>query len=119
VSHTPGPWFVEHTDDDYYMNMTVISTVDSGEEHTGDFHTDGVVAIVWHQSHPMVMRDSLDMADSNARLIASAPDLLAACELVISDTAIVNDNGKYATVQISSGVLDEVRAALKKAKGNQ
>jgi hypothetical protein len=54
--------------------------------------------------------------EANASLIAAAPELLAACELVISDTAIVKDNGKYATVQISSGVLEEVEEVIRKAK---
>ena len=57
------------------------------------------------------------LAFERGTLIRQRDELLAACELAISDTAIVSDNGKYATVQISSGVLEEVKAAIKKAKG--
>ena len=44
-------------------------------------------------------------------------ELLEALETVVNESVVVYDNGKYSTAQITSGVLDEARAAIKKARG--
>jgi hypothetical protein len=102
MGHTPGPWRCDRLTDNTGKPYATLY----------ESHIDLGVCMIWA---PLGNTEQ----EANAKLIAAAPELLAACELVISDTAIVDDNGKYATVQISSGVLDEVRMALKKAKGDQ
>jgi len=100
--HTPGPW--DYSDQKGSRKHCYLGQVwDSNGES---------LAVLDSTTDPAV-------ATANARLIAAAPELLSACELVISDSAVVSDNGKFATVQISSGVLDEVKAAIQKALGTK
>lgn len=44
-------------------------------------------------------------------------DLLEALESVVDESVVVYDNGKYQTVQITSGVLDDAEDAIKKTRG--
>ena len=89
-----GPWFVRHTDDAHFMNMTVVSKTDRGELHDGRQY-DGerdTVAITFHQLIPTVGDDSSedtdskdwDLGDNASLLISRAPDhaLFAAAAMV-------------------------------------
>ena len=54
-----------------------------------------------------------------AHLIASAPDLLAALEAVLSSTCgNVGDDGYEGCIRIEAKALDRAIAAISKAKGN-
>ena len=54
----------------------------------------------------------------NGNLIASAPDLLAALEIVISSTCgDVGDDGYEGCIRIEAKALERVRLAISKAKG--
>jgi hypothetical protein len=55
--------------------------------------------------------------EANARLIASAPDLLAALEELTNIVQGVLDDGVYPRDLIDSFTLQPARAALKKARG--
>lgn len=62
AKHTPGPWFAEELD----LGWSV-------------FHESGIAAIC--RVHGGVTNDAgIDAAKENARLIAAAPRLLAACK---------------------------------------
>lgn len=55
---------------------------------------------------------------SDARLIASAPDLLAALEIILSSTCgDVGDDGYDGCVRIEAKALERARAIISKAKG--
>ena len=86
VQHTPGPWLaLDYTGTDEPAWHVV----------PGDFH--GTIA-------------TLDPEQSaNARLIAAAPDLLAALEALVANL----DEGDF----ISTTRIDAARAALSKARG--
>ena len=72
-SHSPLPWFIRHCDDEHSMNMTVISSKDYGDWHSGRFNNEpDTVAIVFHQLIPQVGCDSDDFGDDNAALICEA-----------------------------------------------
>ena len=56
--------------------------------------------------------------EANARLIASAPDLLDALEIVLSSTCgDVGDDGYDGCIRIEAKALERARAAIAKAKG--
>jgi hypothetical protein len=60
-----------------------------------------------------------DILPEDARLIASAPDLLAALEVVLSSTCgNVGDDGYEGCIRIEAKALDRAIAAISKAKGN-
>jgi hypothetical protein len=88
VSHTPGPWHVRQGSD----CLHVVS--DDTTMHTGCISFAG-------NGH------------ANARLIAAAPEMLAALKLIES----VYRQNAVADVSEPSSVLDAVQAAIAKADG--
>jgi hypothetical protein len=87
--HTPGPWFCENGD-----NRWVVWD-DAGMACICDVHT-GV------EPDPSGTR--------HAHLIAAAPDLLAACELMLT---------VYGLAQEAPHAVEVMQAAIAKAKGKQ
>ena len=75
TTHTPGPWKYSYTvlenQESYYA---IIGTPINGEEHLP--HKGGFIAKVTGVKARQ---------EANARLIAAAPDLLAALEFLLSD----------------------------------
>jgi len=63
-AHTPGPWYVDSCDDDLVFSANGLHIATVGNEHQPDQSAEEITA--------------------NARLIAAAPDLLAAAEKVIA-----------------------------------
>jgi hypothetical protein len=107
--HTPGPWAIHTCNengpflDSFYLSTTA-QTWDGNEEEriicrfptgTGQFSDMG--------------RENL----ANARLIASAPDLLSALEFLLADYIAIN--GENLTGSLVPA--DKAREALRKAKG--
>lgn len=87
--HTPGPWHFAPSLDDTYV---VCESDDNGAS---------TVALVY----------AADAAKPDARLIAAAPDLLAALEKVLAAYEAAREPG-HGTI-----LIDEARAALAKARG--
>ena len=83
TSHTPGPWEVFNSHTGPYV-------IDSAEQGA-------ICKLEWCLE-----------AEANARLIASAPELLAALKRLLSDVIVCYD----------VGVLREARAAIAKAEGS-
>jgi hypothetical protein len=88
TTHTPGPWVVK--------NGTSILAGKSQVANTGFKMGD------WP-------KEDYETERANARLIAAAPDLLAALEMVVNAA----DTGW----EISDGAWMEIQAAIAKAKG--
>lgn len=70
-----APWHVRYTDDQAWMAMTTITKRRTDERHDGECYDDcedaeDTVAIVFHQSSPVVEPDE---NDENAEFIANAP----------------------------------------------
>ena len=87
--HTPGPWYV--------FNETAVR---SRNQHPAVAKCDTTHGLgVW-----------ADVERANARLIAAAPDLLAALENILS--RFDDDN-----LKLTVDAIQESRAAVKKAKG--
>ena len=88
AQHTPGPWEVE---DGY----AIVST-------EGEFIAS--------------CNESDDNCNADAALIAAAPDLLAALEIAEGRLMCI-DAQKLDTVARNDDVIDRIRAAIAKAKG--
>lgn len=102
--HTPGPWRIGHQTDYGVFNPSVIQT---GE----DVGIATVYGIPLHVKLDEVENDPKCAEGlANARLIAAAPDLLAACKEALQSSED-SEGGGYR-------VLNEMlRAAIAKAEG--
>lgn len=90
-NHTPGPW-------EYRVDGNCVVIEGKGADY------------VAHTENPETAADRLDIA--NARLIAAAPDLLAACKKVMTTCGSPSDwNGE------TREFLLAIEAAIAKAEG--
>ncbi len=93
-THTPGPWNVHRKADDPPSALPWIAG-----------HMGRPLAFVIHES---IARPDLERANANARLIASAPELLAALKVVAG-----SDNWRCSVDE----EWDVVNVAISKAEG--
>ena len=93
IKHTPGPWWVEGGD----------PNAAQGADQWPNIHADGY-EVVGAQG----LYGDYDTDMANARLIAAAPDLLAALMMVLDDPQALD--GRPRTAEC-------VRAAIAKATG--
>lgn len=101
--HTPGPWNLFNTAE-IFTNLGAVNA--EGIEATSN---DG-----WMIADCDMGGLSLSEIKANAMLIAAAPDLLEALEVMIEFVANVHAN-KAQTICYSE--MDKARAAIAKAKG--
>lgn len=102
MKHTPGPWFIEH-DASQFENHAAISA-----------KTHGMLAhVVWKMEDD----DQTPECEANARLIAAAPDLLAALREISADYADRFDLESPSTNPGIKIVIEQARAAIAKATG--
>lgn len=99
--HTPGPWWLGR-DPCHYDSLTSIS---GGSDSNG-----GIRSVAEVGGH------DVDEAEANARLIAAAPDLLAACEAALVQVTRDNDERGVPTNE-HRGTQWMLEAAIAKAKG--
>lgn len=92
IIHTPGPWVI-------HGNFTEIHPHDDsdGNQVIADIDPDC----------------EMDSREANARLIAAAPDLLAALEFALH---LIETTGDFADFEVGK-VIDEAINAIAKAKG--
>ncbi|PJL51459.1 hypothetical protein B9Y74_05540 [Stenotrophomonas maltophilia] len=95
--HTPGPWGIERTDDTNWIGFM--------RPHDPK----KVELIVCTTSRELLTDEALARNDANARLIAAAPDLLAA--LQVAELAL-RERGLRAC-----GEYKQIEAAIAKATG--
>jgi hypothetical protein len=97
MSHTPGPWRVSHP-------------VNQVESHVRD------------ESGVLICKCYWPDESANATLIAAAPDLLEALVRLVdfqSEREPFTDAGMWEWKLKRHNVLDDARAAIAKARGNQ
>lgn len=113
-SHTSGPWRIDYQPDEFDSKQSRLRIIDGSESSMG------------HPQGPLVLADlnvcafapHMDEPLANARLIASAPELLAALEIILSSTCgDVGDDGHDGCIRIEAKALERVRAAIAKARG--
>lgn len=93
--HTPGPWFFRRAAHPVVSGIVGFDVLKQGQ---------GVVAEMHVRPYAPVI-----VNEANARLIAAAPDLLAACEAIIEEQSI----GMYGA--ISNEGIAQLRAAIARA----
>jgi hypothetical protein len=93
-AHTPGPWWIEN----YFARPK---------------HCDPYFQVVADKSGIASVYEN----EANARLIAAAPELLAACKLVTDYEAIHLNGGIGYCVAIKTSALNAVCNAIAKVEG--
>ena len=97
---TPGPWLVRFDEDRFDSKLSVLEVIDGSEASLN--HPQGELVLA--RVNVSAFAPHMDEPLANARLIASAPDLLAALERLAHPMADDDD-------------LDYAREIIKKAKG--
>jgi len=97
TKHTPGPWYV----------------TGSCEDGTMITNGGGVSIARWPRNNRWEKPEGIIIGDiSDARLIAAAPDLLAACKGIMHQWETGVDVSTYVDI-------NDVRAAIDKAEGRE
>ena len=96
-THTPGPWRVENW---IYQNAREVVTIQTDKDAIA------TACNLWRNGD-----DSTFEVMANARLIAAAPDLLAALEELCAD--------KYLADPINADRMGKAKAAIAKVKGGE
>ena len=100
TAHTPGPWVA--CDPELWRDDPVVVYTDPGDDGN-------TVEVCEVYSDPA----SLAERDANIRLIAAAPDLLAACEDLLRRFGFTDWQSVH-----DAAVIESARAAVAKAKGD-
>ena len=97
AKHTPGPWTAVTHEPEENISHAVV---------TGN-----------NRAIPICKTGRWDLASAaDTRLIAAAPDLLAACEAAIEDASPVNADYLSAGIIVTEAAYDAMRAAIAKAR---
>lgn len=104
IKHTPAPW--EHGN-----NGLIYGQV------TGDSDEAPIVCDVIEDSTMQALGILSETEQANARLIAAAPELLAACIAAANQLALVDDEHFKSAASLVHGAIPKARAAITKAKG--
>ena len=102
TKHTPGPWHLINTD---------------GGDITVSY-SDGVVRSHVARCYRQALAEEHGTLEGNARLIAAAPDLLAACKRVLLNGHICDNRGIDHGCAACDAILD-VEMACDKAEGSK
>jgi len=104
--HTPSPWLVRFDEDSFDSKLSVLEVIDGSEASLN--HPQGELVLA--RVNVSAFAPHMDEPLANARLIASAPDLLVALENLVAD---------WERVHGPVPEDHEARAAIAKAKGQQ
>lgn len=115
TGHTPAPWTVQNTIKGRYVRRAKGSLGDAAickvlKVPASSHHRPGGPGLLEREQE----------ADANARVLAAAPDLLAACELFTEAAhevlAVLNRNGFACPASIAFAA-EQARHAIEKATG--
>jgi hypothetical protein len=114
-THTPTPWLVRFDEDRYDSKLSVLEVIDGSEASLN--HPQGELVLA--RVNVSAFAPHMDEPLANARLIAAAPELLAALEAVTKAYVelVQSDYPPSWSAEKDSEVI-AARAAIAKAKGN-
>ena len=112
MKHTPGPWKVDQlatkNDQQAFINIGGFTRIDILPDSVG-FPPETIALSERDSWFEIREQIGIDEANANAKLIASAPDLLDACKSVLNS---INDLSKDPTLDGCAMVLE---LAIRKA----
>ena len=104
-THTPGPWLVRFDEDRFDPSHSTLKIIDGRDESLN--HTHGALSLAF--INVSAFAPHMDEPLANARLIASAPDLLAALNRLIQ--CLPEDSNDYPDSASARQVFDSIRFA--------
>jgi hypothetical protein len=115
AKHTPGPW--KHDANDVLNPERAFGIVrELGPKFDREAGTQGATEVIAE----ICGDDGSGVAEADARLIAAAPDLLAALEFLSSEfVAYVAQSGRSREFAERAKAYVQARAAIAKAKGRE
>ena len=114
MSHTPGPWLVRFDEDRFDPSRSTLKIIDGRDESLN--HANGALSLAF--INVTAFAPHMDEPLANARLIACAPDLLAALNHLIQ--CLSEDPEDYPDSASARQVFDSIefaREAISKATG--
>lgn len=123
IKHTPGPWVVQHEDSTSQTLPYIV--VDQGKGWKNEMVC-ALYDVIPGEGYDQDEYKAFDNAAANARLIAAAPDLLAALEALIASPEVTRalkslrrPDGKAQSYSIGATDVALINAfeVVKKAKG--
>ena len=105
--HTPSPWLIRFDEDSFDSKLSVLEVIDGSDASLN--HPQGELVLA--RVNVSAFAPHLEEPMANARLIASAPELLVALERI--ESSLGHEPEVYADI------LSIARAAIAKAKGQQ
>ena len=124
-NHTPGPWRIEQTDT--ITDFTIIPHFQKARQKKNPIgFTYQAVCRVSRSTvkdvgihKPEFQHDALPQGEAiaNARLIAAAPDMLAALEDCITEQGAIAERSHEYALQRLASINEVARAAIAKATG--
>lgn len=105
--HTPGPWQIETWN---YSGSRTVPTIRTAKDAIAQ------LCNLWRpEDNPHEM--GVAEQEANARLIAAAPDMLAALKAFLRAPSIGSSGPGSVSIEVQTFNLNEARAAIAKAEG--
>jgi len=120
TQHTPGPWRIAEMHGlSLYMNDVAVSVVQADEAAEEDRPIQHIAFVSCHADYKRGTGHKAQCAerDANARLIAAAPELLAAANRVRRSYPLFEPDADGECVLIRRSDLDALIATIDKAEG--
>jgi len=111
-THTPGPWLVNFEQNKFDSRHSKVQVVDGSSASLNN----GGLPLVLANVNAMPFNDESEPL-ANARLISSAPDLLAS--LIELESMVSEMLPKHGPCGWGELALNQAREAIAKAKGNE
>lgn len=109
TQYTPGPWVITYKTQSDYPHMYITHDSETRSQIIADLHCPVNIDAGGNTYSNMNKQ-------ANARLIAAAPDLLAALQSTLNVLAGIA-TGDLKTIERDSPAIAKARAAIAKAKG--
>lgn len=116
TKHTPGPWVVLSPMGTWISTVTKPYPNSPGPMHVADVRGWGHLTGTGGGC-AMAQDEAIAIQEANARLIAAAPELLAALSAILAHEVYTYEGGLEARITVPQDAIGAALAAIAKAEG--